>query len=280
MASTLPDELIIMIARLLLIEPDQYVVVGQTTHTRPAYRGGRERRCHFGITSFDYTETVVSPVTLSLFSPVLLSEYVKLLHSKAIFWFAEPSDLYAYLFRPDLDNSVRATRQDMRFLRINLYSPEYCEDHRSLESAIQSLPKVVTVHIDYWGLGRSPSTCSLAYPQRWNHPALPGVITALRPLIERSNSLNTVLSIGSGAFGSSLGGSDGFMEEFSVLAGRLRRGWVDNGRRAYDQPPDVCATQPQPQPQPPHPQATRRRLARGKVLMRSFARQAKKGFHF
>ncbi|KAK8209594.1 hypothetical protein IWZ01DRAFT_572744 [Phyllosticta capitalensis] len=276
MASTLPDELIIMIARLLLVEPDQYVVVGQTTHTRPAYRGGRERRCHVGITSFDYTETVVSPLTLALFSPVLLSEYVKLLHSEAIFLFAEPSDLYAYLFRPDLDNSVRASRQDMRFLRINLYSPEYCEDHRSLESAIQSLPKVATVHIDYWGLGQSLCKCSLSHSPRWDHPALPGVTTALRPLIERSSSLNAVLSIGGGAFGSSLGWSDGFMEEFLVLAERLRRGWMETERHADAQPPGGCATQPQTLA----PQTTRKGLARGKVSTQSLALRVKRKLLF
>ncbi|KAK8164806.1 hypothetical protein IWX90DRAFT_484483 [Phyllosticta citrichinensis] len=119
MASALPDELIIKIAEYL-IEPNQYVVFQRKQHLEkhpvsfPNDDFTKQPRPRFPL-----SKPQTSPLTLALFSPVLLAEYVKLLHKRAVFYFYHGGYLYNYIKPPKaIRESVLETRRSILFVRL------------------------------------------------------------------------------------------------------------------------------------------------------------------
>lgn len=209
MASTLPNEIIAMIADYM-VEDGQYVICHDHFSFRSTYCYDSHRK---------HRALLTPPTTLALFHLMLLAEYAKLLHRKAIFYFYDSACLYEYICRPDLSQAALELRRSMRRVRIFLLRPKRhtpdclywipatpcsldCKKSaRNLRQSMHLLPKVETVHID----NRLP--CSY-FCEAVSHllflpdsPLCKELVYELWPLIERVQDLRNVFAGGDGEFG-------------------------------------------------------------------------------
>ncbi|KAK8189052.1 uncharacterized protein BKA78DRAFT_372539, partial [Phyllosticta capitalensis] len=176
MAGSLPDELIVKIAEHLVeqVEPQQYIYFGSDFH---GCDDGRRRFPNDG-------HTGISPPALALFSPVLLDEYIKILLDTKVFHFPTSASLYAFINTPGISEAALQRRRSIRLLRISKWGYD-----SSLGPAIRLMPRVTTVHINLY-----TRACN-------EHEAESRILSALQPIILRSQDLSTVAFLGYGKFG-------------------------------------------------------------------------------
>ncbi|KAK8232271.1 hypothetical protein IWZ00DRAFT_308443 [Phyllosticta capitalensis] len=210
MAGPLPDELIVKIAEHLVeqVEPQQDVHIGVYLLRGV---GGRVRHADFKRLPMETLcgrHAGISPLTLALFSPVLLDEYIKILLDTKVFHFHSSASLYAFINTHDISEAALQRRRSIRFLRLSRWGDCDCgcrpwrptapalsihgydrSTHlydRSLGPAIRLMPRVATVHVD-------------KYEVSWtSYEAAFRLLTALQPVLMRSDDLSTVFSRGHG----------------------------------------------------------------------------------
>ncbi|KAK8209607.1 hypothetical protein IWZ01DRAFT_483496 [Phyllosticta capitalensis] len=212
MASTLPNELIAMIADYM-VDDGQYVIC---CHEKLSFKKS------LGYEAFaQHTALHTPPTTLALFHPTLLAEFAKSLYRKAIFYFYDSGGIYEYISRPDLSQSAIELRRSMRRIRIFSLRPGtkhkadcpqctpaapcglYCQKRaRNLRPSLHLLPKVETVHIDTCG---PLSYFSRRGPSRYffqpNGELCKELVYELWPLIERVQDPRKVFAGGYADFG-------------------------------------------------------------------------------